>query len=209
MGYEPSMVQQALASIRSESGIVLDRPMGAQPHGVLRQLIAELQGLPVIPPEDPAAVAARGVMAIFAYGTLRGDFKREGDGWGATSGARVHRGRVHGYQLWQDLRDFYPYTVKTDQETDRVFGTLLAFDNADVFYDRLQVCDLIEEHNPHGTSPSAYERSIAPVHLMDSDQIVNAYIYYMVPTPDRQQHSVQFPSGDWLASALRLRGELS
>jgi len=116
-------------------------------------------------------------------------------------------GRVHGFQLWQDLRSNHPYTLWTNKHVDVVRGTVITFDDLDVFYDRLQVCDLIEEHNPHGTSKSVYERTIVEVHT-DDGEIINAYIYYMEPDAQRASTSLSFPDGDWLTTIRSLRGEL-
>ena len=186
-------------------------------------------------PEDPAAVAAAGTRAIFAYGTLRTDFyPGGGDAWGVMpskwqrgageAAPAVVYGTVRGFRMMQDLRAGYPYALKTDCMADAIRGTLLAWPapallekggnvtGTDLFYDRLQVCNLIEAHDPHGLTPSLYERCEVDVEVEKAasdgaGRTVRAYLYYMRPDPGRLQWSLVVPGGDWLQQVRDLRGD--
>lgn len=190
---------------------------------------------PTMPrPETLAAVLARMPRALFAYGTLRADFlPGGGDAWGVLPrGTVACYGRVYGFRLKQDLRARYPYAVHTGNRTDSVRGTLLTWPAADTlagsadteFYDRLQVCNLIEAHDPHGATPSLYERAETVVEddgggeqqaaeIARGDdgtadpQHVKAYIYHMLPSAERAEYSLDIPGGDWLLQVRTLRGD--
>jgi gamma-glutamylcyclotransferase (GGCT)/AIG2-like uncharacterized protein YtfP len=180
----------------------------------MRVLQAAILDAPVVTPEAPAAVAERKVQSIFAYGTLRMDFRPEGgDAWGVVTDAiktTWKYGTVRSFQLWQDLRSNHPYTLWSNQQHDTVRGTLITFEDPAVFYDRLQVCDIIEEHNTEPGKKSVYERTIVEVKTEGeggASEVVPAYIYYMEYDAVRAATSLKFPAGDWLTAIRALRGE--
>jgi hypothetical protein len=131
-------------------------------------------------------------------------------------------GTVRGFRLKQDLRAGYPYALRTDNPEDVIRGTLLTWaplanndtmqptcaPDLDIFYDRLQVCNLIEAHDASGLTPSLYERCHVEVTVdVSPGQPVGAYLYYMNPSVERLQWSLDIPAGDWLEQVRSLRGD--
>ncbi|CAE7226083.1 unnamed protein product [Symbiodinium sp. CCMP2456] len=115
------------------------------------------------------------VHAVFAYGTLRGglsacgDFQDTGDNWGVieSTGAAWLRTSVTGFKLFQEDRAFYPFAVQSDEEQDRLHGTILIWPAGDVSRKAIATCDRIEGFDPEHPNDGLYCRALvdAPVPL--------------------------------------------
>ena len=87
------------------------------------------------------------VCGIFAYGTLRADFCPGGDKWGVIDnhpGARIYRGFVRGFDLYQEHNLTYPYVVRTPEISSLVKGTVMLWDDKSLLEDALVECNHIE-----------------------------------------------------------------
>ncbi|CAJ1350770.1 unnamed protein product [Effrenium voratum] len=102
-----------------------------------------------------------GVQAVFAYGTLRGDFSESGDRWGVISrtGAAWLPASVSGFKLFQEETAFYPFALQTKLSED---CTLLVWpcDNA---RDAIAACDRIEGFEPKSPEDGLYRRTVVDV----------------------------------------------
>ncbi|CAE7645715.1 unnamed protein product [Symbiodinium necroappetens] len=119
------------------------------------------------------------VHAVFAYGTLRGDFEDTGDHWGIIerTGAAWLRTSVTGFKLFQEDRAFYPFAVQSDEEQDRLHGvagkitqmlkstsvaaknlqrTILIWPAGDVSRKAIETCDRIEGFDPENPNDGLY-----------------------------------------------------
>ncbi|CAJ1350771.1 unnamed protein product [Effrenium voratum] len=105
-----------------------------------------------------------GVQAVFAYGTLRGDFSESGDRWGVISrtGAAWLPASVSGFKLFQEETAFYPFALQTKLSEDVMHGTLLVWpcDNA---RDAIAACDRIEGFEPKSPEDGLYRRTVVDV----------------------------------------------
>ena len=101
--------------------------------------------------------------------------------------------------------------MQTGNPTDVVRGVLLSWpDDDEHFYDRLQVCDLIEGHRPDSQADSLYLRSVVPAEPTSRGPMTasslrrradtEAYMYHqLAPIGSfRALVSIDFPSGDWV-----------
>ncbi|CAE8597656.1 unnamed protein product [Polarella glacialis] len=159
------------------------------------------------------------VRAVFAYGTLRGDFGPEGDHWGVieSTGAAWYRTTVRGYRLHQEEGLFYPFAVQTGSLEDVITGTLLLWAPGEVARRAIARCDQIEGFNPHRPLHGLYRRAQLEVELppaavadsvdagwLDRDieaTTIRAFIYHQLQPPAAAGKSIlSFPGGDWLAS---------
>lgn len=118
-------------------------------------------------PKEKAAEKAESakdlVHAVFAYGTLRGDFEDTGDHWGVIerTGAVWLRTSVTGFKLFQEDRAFYPFAVQSDEEQDRLHGTILIWPAGDVSRKAIETCDRIEGFDPEHPNDGLYCRALA------------------------------------------------
>ncbi|CAE7457312.1 unnamed protein product [Symbiodinium pilosum] len=168
------------------------------------------------------------VHAVFAYGTLRGDFADSGDHWGVIqrTGAAWLLTSVVGFKLLQEDRAFYPFAVQSDGEQDQLHGTILIWPVGDVSRKAIETCNNIEGFDPDHPEDGLYRRALVevPVPLkalkdkmkeqpwlkqelegLDKEALeqehilVRAYVYHQ-PLGDKADYSKAFPGGDWLAS---------
>lgn len=90
--------------------------------------------------------------SIFSYGTLRKDYigfkdgKFLGDHWNATEDAEAEYGYIPGFKLYQRSGIFYPFICPSDDENDRVFGTILTWKQFK-FKEATERCNRIEGYN--------------------------------------------------------------
>jgi len=147
-------------------------------------------------------------LPVFAYGTLRGDFSKDGDKYGVIKStcASWARGTVKGFRLYQEEGFFYPFAAKTDDESDVIVGTLLEWQDEDMNRKAEDRCNRIEGFDPNSPDDGLYRRCTVQVHVDGRQDPVQAYIYHQSfddhsdcdSVYDRAAKSKHFPSGDWL-----------
>lgn len=174
-------------------------------------------------PEDSQGYAVN-VRAIFAYGTLRADFSKDGDRWGVCNiggGCKWAHGEVRGFSLYQDPDLFYPFAVFSRDQikgaSEVMHGTLLTWpEDEKAWQEALTQCDSIEGYQPDGDG--LYKRSIVTVKVNSSSyqshaqhgqeesgsgssvaSTVHAYIYHQDTHQKDLSLCTSFPTGDWLA----------
>mmetsp|Transcript_41216 Transcript_41216/g.96653 ORF Transcript_41216/g.96653 Transcript_41216/m.96653 type:complete len:169 (-) Transcript_41216:123-629(-) len=145
--------------------------------------------------------------ALFVYGTLRADYlpNGRGDRWGVTkgNGCRWEKATIYGFKLYQNPHLDYPFVVRTDDEEDKVVGTLLQWPSEDMFFQKLNQCDHIEGFNPRNPSSGLYQRDIVVAQGEDKKQ-TPAYVYHQSTKGNdgfTSKDLLAFPFGDWLQSA--------
>lgn len=129
-----------------------------------------------------AGVGEEFVHAVFAYGTLRGDFSATGDKWGVlrSTGGSWQAASVSGYSLYQDMRNLYPFAVKTGHDDALLFGTLLQW-NSDTSQKAIEQCDRIEGFDPGSPEEGLYRRAVVNVEVVSQGdkKRVPAFIYHL------------------------------
>lgn len=137
------------------------------------------------------------VRAVFAYGTLRADYSKDGDAWGVCEiggGCKSAYGRVMGYSLHQEEGCFYPFATVADAASV-VKGTILSWPSSDSsFQEALERCNQIEGYSPEGGG--LYQRSVVNVQVQGGQGIISAYMYHQGQKDISSCKS--FPDGDWL-----------
>ena len=208
LGYAAEDVDEALLSPQ-HNGVDASKPLSALPQAVQEALVKTLDALDGgAPAEDPAALA-RDVRGIFAYGTLRADLTPAGDRWGVTPGCAWAYGRIRGFALYQNKALYYPFAVRTENEGDCVYGTLLTWPHsAETFAQRLSQCNEIEGYNPRSEAglyqrtEVDVERCRPPGHPTPGGGAgappARAYVYYQDADAAALRDCLAFAEGDWL-----------
>merc|ERR1719277_1547595 len=154
---------------------------------------------------------AAGVLAVFAYGTLRGDYAEDGDRWGVLrkSGGSWRRGLVRGFKLYQQRDLHYPFAVATGDPNDVLVGTLLEWPSEAAARRAIDTCNRIESFDEEQPEQGLYQRAVASVELFivelaegeDAPEPLAAFVYHQ-PYPNGQDADaiLSFPCGDWLGS---------
>lgn len=143
-------------------------------------------------------------VAVFSYGTLRGDYSDAGDRWGVLrrTGGSWRHARVRGFQLYQESGCFYPFAFRTGNDADVITGTLLTWPSEEVSLGAVQECDCIESYDPEYPEAGLYLRFEGEVEPVSSDGVVSgarvpALIYHQrMGSREGVRH---FPDGDWWA----------
>ena len=223
LGCSEAASQRVLGAL--PAGASAGRALGAHGEAVVRALFSlAFPQVDVFAAEPKAAVLERDARSIFVYGTLRPDCGQGGDVWGVCTSAasppsapcRWTPGTVTGFALKQHPALKYPYAVKTGRPDDVVHGAVLCWGDDDTFYDRLQVCDLIEGYNWQRPDAGLYQRAqvsalTAGPGCAGSDTQASpggqqVYMYYQQnPGDGHQRSSITVADGDWLAM-LKSRG---
>lgn len=140
------------------------------------------------------------VQAVFAYGTLRGDFSKDGDRWGVINefGGRWQLGKAKGFQLYQNTGLFYPFAVQTGDGSDTLVGTVLQFPDAATANMAVRRCNSIEGFDAEDPTSGLYRRALVEVRLADSSSSVLALVYHQIMPEEGDRTDVKhFASGDW------------
>lgn len=137
------------------------------------------------------------IQAVFAYGTLRGDFKEDGDNWGVINEfhGRWRPGTARGFKLYQDLGLFYPFAVQTGGDNDVLVGSLLQFPDAEAARGAVVRCNSIEGFDPADPTSGLYSRALVEVAVADPPWLVPALVYHQA-MPEEGDHK-HFATGDW------------
>jgi len=147
-------------------------------------------------------------LAVFAYGTLRGDFSEQGDKWGLlqATGGTWRPARVRGFQLYQESDLFYPFAVYTGSDDDVLIGTLLTWPTDEAGHRAVEECDRIECYSPGRPDDGLYLRAVVEVELLGEsvteaplDRAV-ALIYHQ--TNRGRKRVRRFLGGDWLSARV-------
>ncbi|CAK8986984.1 unnamed protein product [Durusdinium trenchii] len=177
---------------------------------------------------DTTSAMAEDVRAVFAYGTLRGDFSEKGDFWGviAKTGAAWVPASVPGFKLYQEDCATYPFALQTESSEDVLHGTLLMWSQT-LARRAIQRCDQIEGFDPESPHDGLYRRAMVDVPVSvdglmkmvkekdllkdilgkssdpskdgDSASVtVRAFVYHQ-PMDGREKEVKHFPGGDWLS----------
>lgn len=144
-------------------------------------------------------------LAVFAYGTLRGDFGPDGDKWGvlAKSEATWQPARVRGFRLYQDPRLTYPFAVRTGKDDDVIVGTVIQWPSAAAAKEQIASCNQIEGFRASQPEAGLYRRALVQAQLKDSTAPPLAALMYHQIWPSEMLRAVkEFPDGDWLAGAV-------
>ncbi|CAE8626285.1 unnamed protein product [Polarella glacialis] len=174
----------------------------------VEQLSAELQKdvlsrLKALAEEEAAEIESNPeVLAVFAYGTLRGDFCGSGDKWGIVSstGASWERASVKGFRLYQDPRLTFPFAVRTDAPWDVIHGTVMSWPDLDAKSACAAVaqCNQIEGFRPSTPEAGLYRRQAVEVELLEGEVRRRALIYHQIWPTRALRAATAFPHGDWL-----------
>eukprot|EP00930_Biecheleria_cincta_P059143 TRINITY_DN44900_c0_g1_i1.p1 TRINITY_DN44900_c0_g1~~TRINITY_DN44900_c0_g1_i1.p1 ORF type:complete len:210 (-),score=25.28 TRINITY_DN44900_c0_g1_i1:172-738(-) len=105
------------------------------------------------------------VQAVFAYGTLRGDWGATGDRWGVIrdTNAAWCRASVKGFSLYQRSDLFYPFAVQTENPDNVIHGTLLVWPDAETARRAIKMCDQIEGFDENLPLEGLYRRAVVEV----------------------------------------------
>lgn len=142
--------------------------------------------------------------AIFTYGTLRADYRSNGDAWGVFSDVKYSYkyGKLYGYSLYQNEILSYPFITPSTNSDDFVIGTFIWFpDNPERFNEKLRECDRIEGFDSMYPTQCLYDRKILDIEYLDDKyrkNISSAYVYYQEYPKDVLKTYKYFPEGDWL-----------
>ena len=131
---------------------------------------------------------------LFCYGTLRGDYSKDGDRWGITKikGVEWEYGKIKGFRLYQDKGLFYPFAIKTNNKKDIIYGCIIKCNSKELFDIVLKRCDRIEGYD--GTMNGLYNRSLETTYST-MDKKYSSYIYYQKYIP--KENIIYFRLGDW------------
>lgn len=138
------------------------------------------------------------VQTIFAYGTLRGDFSKDGDRWGVIKefGGQWRAGAATGFKLYQNTGLFYPFAVQTGDDSDTLRGTVLQFPDGAMATNAVQRCNGIEGFAATKPLGGLYRRALVEVKV--SEGLVAALVYHQVLPDDSDRADIKcFASGDW------------
>jgi len=158
-------------------------------------LLSILSSMSQISNETEQSILAAPVRAIFAYGTLRGDFSPTGDKWGvAQHGCHWQKGTVPDFAIYQNPNLYYPFAVKSPGGT--ITGTLLEWDDQKIFAAKLRQCNSIEGYDPV-TQKGLYKRIVVLVTTPKGQSL--AYMYFQEADTKTLKECISVASGDWLA----------
>eukprot|EP00435_Cladocopium_sp_Y103_P014185 s2146_g3.t1 len=167
------------------------------------------------------------VQAVFAYGTLRGDYSEKGDAWGVitSTGAAWIRASVPGFRLYQEDVATYPFALHSENQEDILHGTLLIWSHKDA-RQAIDRCDSIEGFDPRAPDDGLYRRAMVEVSVGMEEFLkaskdkpwleelligsaekkaettsvtLRAFVYHQL-MDGRAKEVVYFPSGDWIRS---------
>ncbi|CAE6923349.1 CARNS1 [Symbiodinium sp. CCMP2456] len=139
-GFDPEDVTEVLCSPSLKEADLKVR-VDQLPAKLKQELMCRLEAFDTLEAEpNPEA------LAVFAYGTLRGDFGPDGDKWGvlAKSEATWQPARVRGFRLYQDPRLTYPFAVRTGKDDDVIVGTVIQWPSAAAAKEQIANCNQIE-----------------------------------------------------------------
>lgn len=115
--------------------------------------------------------------SVFSYGTLRKDYllKKDlskasqdtpwtGDRWDTTGDAVADHGYIGGFKLYQTKDCYYPFVSKSENKSERVFGTILTW-SKEQFPEQLRQCDCIEGYyEDRDQEHNLYQRDVVKVY---------------------------------------------
>lgn len=146
-------------------------------------------------PFKPSTATTTTTQSVFAYGTLRPDFREDGGGdkYGVTNDVSMScLGYVEGFKLFQENGVWYPFCVETENKEDRVVGYCMTWNNLKCFQEKLQQMDRIEG--------STYQRRVVNVKCKKDGKTRRAYIYVQNKSVMENAKNVKvFPDGDWMS----------
>mmetsp|Transcript_54746 Transcript_54746/g.127767 ORF Transcript_54746/g.127767 Transcript_54746/m.127767 type:complete len:249 (-) Transcript_54746:43-789(-) len=195
-GFDPEDVTEVLCSPNLKKEY-LAAGLDQLPTTLKEEIIGRLEAF-----DSVEAESAPEALAVFAYGTLRGDFGPDGDKWGvlAKSAATWKKATVRGFRLYQDPRLTYPFAVRTGNDTDVIIGTIIHWPTDEVAREQISNCNQIEGFRPSQPEAGLYRRALVEVHPVGEDRPEAALMYHQV-WPSHLLKAVQeFPGGDWLAT---------
>jgi len=152
------------------------------------------------------------VTAIFAYGTLRGDYNESGDRWGVIgkSNGKWEKASIRGFRLYQDRKKPFPFAVQTGNDEDVLHGTLITWPGGDAdaragiaAAERMVLCgyedcDYKRSVVPARRDPDDRAAELAGADLEDDLLVAKAFMYYWSFQNDVLRKCHCFSSGDWL-----------
>jgi len=159
-------------------------------------LLSILSSMSQISNETEQSILDAPVRAIFAYGTLRGDFSPTGDKWGvAQHGCHWQVGSVPDFAIYQNPNLYYPFAVRSPG--GKIIGTLLEWNNEKTFAAKLRQCNSIEGYDPI-SQKGLYNRLV--VRVTTSVGEIPAYMFFQQADEQTLKSCLSFSTGDWLAS---------